>query len=178
MPSPKRLACQPMGGRWWSLQEAGPSGRTLGHWGCTIDRGYWNTCPFFSLFPDCYDMISFALPSTLCHDVLPHCKSKNNGASQPWTEILESVSQNEPFLLFSWLSQVFCHSDGKLRNTWCCVLSEYVLFEWMNFKTESDKNSRAGKISPLKLFHPPFSCEWKFSMYVICGLQGRMLIFH
>jgi hypothetical protein len=45
---------------------------------------------------------------------LPCHEPKSNGASQPWTETSETVSQNLSFLKL--FSQVFCSSDKKLAN--------------------------------------------------------------
>lgn len=42
---------------------------------------------------------------------------RRNGASRPWTEISEILSQNQSFAPLSWFAQVVCHSNEKLTNT-------------------------------------------------------------
>jgi hypothetical protein len=52
-----------------------------------------------------------------CHDVLPTHRSKDNRAKQPRTKTSNTLSQNKSFLLLSWISQIFCHNEGKLTNS-------------------------------------------------------------
>lgn len=41
---------------------------------------------------------------------------KNNAITHTFAESSEALSQKKPFLLISWLSQAFCHSDSKLSS--------------------------------------------------------------
>jgi hypothetical protein len=47
--------------------------------------------------------------------ILPQAQS--NKTKWSWTKTSETMSQNKPVFLLSWLSQVFCHSNEKLTNT-------------------------------------------------------------
>jgi hypothetical protein len=82
-------------------------------------KGYWDLGPFL------YD--SFHFPATVKWTgllyymfppyVLCQYRPKTMGPSKNRLKLLKHKSQNKPFLLLSWLSQVFCHSDRKLMTT-------------------------------------------------------------
>jgi hypothetical protein len=57
------------------------------------------------------------LSHTPSHHVLPHRRLKSNGVNGPYPETSEAVIRNASFPLVSHLSQVSCHSNGKLTNT-------------------------------------------------------------
>jgi hypothetical protein len=91
--------------------------RSLGAWPW---RGSWDPCSFLTLSLKWVALLHQMLPPC---DLLLHHSPQNNSASWAWTEISETVSQNNPFPLVSHLTQVFCHSDGKLTST--------ILYNWI-----------------------------------------------
>jgi hypothetical protein len=106
-------------------------GRKLGHWPCTLE-GMLGSQPFLlllSLLPGCHGGRTL---STVCsrHDGLHPHRPKGSGAQQAHSK---TRSRNQPFFLFSPLSQGFCSSEKKIHHLLL-------------------KNSPIGKlINPLKL---------------------------
>jgi hypothetical protein len=89
-------------------------GRTSRRWAQGADvqsqgswpwRSYWDLNPFSHC-----SLIGHVFP--LQWTLLPQADS--NGAKQL---CVETMSQNKPFFLLSWLTQVFCHSNRDLTNT-------------------------------------------------------------
>lgn len=69
------------------------------------------TTSYLSLLPSCHRCAAF--PSAhLCATSLHHDKEPQNMSS-------ENVGQHKPLFFLSWLSQLFCHRNGKLINTLC-----------------------------------------------------------
>jgi hypothetical protein len=54
-----------------------------------------------------------------------HCDNRPPN-SHNWTETSETMGQNKPFLLLSWLSQGFCHSDRQFL-LWLFLFSRDLL---------------------------------------------------
>jgi hypothetical protein len=66
-------------------------------------------------------LFSFApwkgLSRSLCHGLSPCCTAQQHAQKQETNQSKsETISQNKPLLLTSWLSWAFCHSDGKLTD--------------------------------------------------------------
>lgn len=81
---------------------------------------YWSKTLGPCLFPGFLAARRWAVSSATCccHGILLTNRPKTNRANQMWIEI---TRQYKPFIFLSWLSWVFCHSNGKLTNT---------LFKW------------------------------------------------
>lgn len=80
-------------------------------------RGYWAVPPF--LFPCCLPWPwgeQFPLP---CTPTSMYCVVTGPMQYNQLTRTKTSkiLSQNKPFFIVSYLSQVFCHSDSKLNDT-------------------------------------------------------------
>jgi hypothetical protein len=88
-------------GRWEKHYEA--EYRKLGHWGhiLEVDVGVFV----------CLCFLATTGESPLYHQLLPWQHSDSTCPKQ-----YETVSQNKPLFLISWLSQVICHSNWRLTN--------------------------------------------------------------
>jgi hypothetical protein len=110
-------------------------------------RKYWDSSSFLilSLIPGCCEVNRF-LP--LCASTMRYC-AQSNRPKWLWTRTCRTVSQNKPFLLVSWLSQVFCYNDGKLTNPSVLL----VLFLW---RTLTNTHSQAESFLPQQAIKESF----------------------
>jgi hypothetical protein len=111
LPQLPRLSCPVCGTVWKVIPLGGGTYwkevRSLRDW-----RQSWDPGPLLFLF----------LPANLCkvskflyHTLPPWCIAPNTMETTD-RGLSETMSQNKPFLLISWLSQIFCHTDRKLTN--------------------------------------------------------------
>jgi hypothetical protein len=81
-------------GRWWTLQEVGPSGRKLGHWGHALEADIGSPAPSLSLlFCSLAVMRGAALLYQVpCHDVLFYYRPRSNTANHPRSETEDQIN--------------------------------------------------------------------------------------
>lgn len=81
-------------------------------------KGYSEPGSFLSLPASCVFCSQCPVPPpALCHPLPDPTQTTSSWTKQPWTEPSETMKEKKPRLLFTCLSQVFCHLDTKIINT-------------------------------------------------------------
>jgi hypothetical protein len=76
---------------------------------------FQSTVIWHSLLHSCHEVSNCALPYALCHDVLSHHRTRRNEPSNLRLKHLKLWAKRN-FPPISWCSQVFCCSNGKMKD--------------------------------------------------------------